>query len=98
MSTCTLEVPTSKPSIRLDHLSFSSLRTYQACPRKFAFKNVDGVPEEFTPSYFAFGGAFHRAVELVHESMIVGAPVPGADELLNAYDHVWSGLVAEKPR
>ena len=93
-----LEAPPPKSVPRLDHLSFSSIRTYQSCPRKFAFKYLEKVPEEFTPSYFAFGGAFHRAVERVHEAMIVGEPVPDLGELLNAYDRAWSDLTAERPR
>lgn len=97
MSTRTLEGTSIKPVIALDHLSFSSIRTYQACPRKFAFKYLEKVPEEFTPSYFAFGGAFHRAVERVHEALIVGEPIPCVDELVDAYDRAWLELIAERP-
>ena len=97
MITCVLKAPSIKPSISLDHLSFSSIRTYQVCPKKFGFKYLDKVPEEFTPSYFAFGGAFHRAVERVHEAMIAGEPIPCVEELLYAYDRAWSELVADRP-
>ena len=92
-----LEAPPPKAVPRLDHLSFSSIKTYQACPRKFAFKYVEKRPEEFTPSYFVFGGAFHKAVEHVHDAMIVGSAMPDLCELLDTYDRAWSGLVAEKP-
>ena len=50
MTICAPEAPSVKPSIWLDHLSFSSIKTYQACPKKFAFKYIERVPEEFTPS------------------------------------------------
>jgi RecB family exonuclease len=96
MITCALDAPSVKPSIWLDHLSFSSIKTYQACPKKFAFKYIELVPEEFTPSYFSFGGAFHRAVERIHESTIAGEPVPGLDELVDAFDRAWTDLVAER--
>lgn len=94
MSICVLEEPSVKPAFALDHLSFSSIRTYQACPRKFAFKYLEKVPAEFTPSYFAFGGAFHRAVERVHEAMLVGDPIPHAGELASAFDAAWGELLA----
>src|SRR5437868_1560801 len=98
MNTCALEAPSTKPAIALDHLSFSSIRTYQSCPRKFAFKYVEKLPEEFTPSYFVFGGAFHKAVERVHEAMIVGEPLPQLGELLDAFDGAWLDLTAERPQ
>ena len=98
MSTCAAENPSVKPSTSLDHLSFSSIKTFQACPRKFAFKYLEKVPEEFTPSYFAFGGAFHKAVERVHEAMIVGEPLPELGELLDAFDRAWLDLTAERPQ
>ncbi len=97
MNACTSEAPCVKPSIWLDHLSFSSIKMYQACPQRFAFKYVDRLSEEFTPSYFAFGGAFHRAVERIHEAMIAGASVPELDCLLDAYDRAWLELLTERP-
>src|ERR1039458_4806998 len=93
MTTCALEAPPPKAMPQFDHLSFSSIRTYQACPRKFAFKYVEKHPGEFTPSCFAFGGAFHRAVERVHEALMVGNPIPNAGELVSAFDAAWSELV-----
>ena len=93
-----LEAPSTKPAVVLDHLSFSSIKTYQSCPRKFAFKYVEKLPEEFTPSYFAFGGAFHKAVERVHEAIIVGEALPDLDELLDAFDRAWLELTAERPQ
>ena len=97
MTTCTSEAPPTKSAVAIDHLSFSSIKTYQACPKKFAFKYLEKLPEEFTPSYFVFGGAFHKAVERVHEAMIVGDPLPCVDELVESYDRAWSELIAERP-
>ena len=98
MTTGTLEVPSKKCAIAIDHLSFSSIKTYQACPKKFAFKYLEKLSEEFTPSYFVFGGAFHKAVERVHEAMIIGEPLPCVDELVESYDRAWTELIAERPQ
>ena len=98
MNACTIETPPLKTAVLFDHLSFSSIKTFQSCPRKFAFKYVEKRPEEFTPSCFTFGGAFHRAVERVHESAIAGGACPELDELLDAFDRAWLELAAERPQ
>jgi RecB family exonuclease len=96
MNTCTLEEPSIKRSISIDHLSFSSIRTYQSCPRKFALKYIEHVREEFTPAYFMFGGAFHSAVERVHEAMMIGELIPSVDYLVGAFDQAWQEMESEK--
>lgn len=97
MSVCAISKP-PKFASEIDHLSFSSIKTYQACPRKFAFKYVEKQPGEFTPSCFSFGGAFHRAVERIHESAIAGGPHPELGDLMDAFDRAWSELTAERPQ
>lgn len=73
----------------LDHLSWSGITTYAACPRKFYYRYIVQATEEFIPASLAFGGAFHRAVELIHQARIEGAPIPGIDALLAGYDGAW---------
>ena len=85
-----MEAPPLVSSATLDHISYSSVKTYQTCPRKFAFKYIEGVPEEFKPSSLAFGSAFHSAVERVQEARMQGAGVPALDEILSAFDTAWS--------
>ena len=85
-----LEAPPPLSQSTLDHLSFSSIKTYATCPRKFAFKYIEVVPEEFKPSSLAFGSAFHTAVERVQEARLQGLNVPALDEILNAFDTAWS--------
>lgn len=46
----------------VDHLSYSSITNYLACPRGWAFKYVENRPTLPTPE-LAFGSAFHGAVE-----------------------------------
>ncbi|MEI6233315.1 MAG: PD-(D/E)XK nuclease family protein [Planctomycetota bacterium] len=95
--TCVAAAPPRAVVSSLDHVSFSSLKTYQTCPRKFAFKYMEHAEEEFTGGALVFGGAFHRAVEHVHEKLIEGSPVPDADTLLNVYDESWQLETTGKP-
>jgi len=92
MSTAVLAEPASPCSVvvPLDHLSWSGINAYKTCPRKFAFRYIEQVPEEFKPSSLAFGSAFHIAVERVQEARLQGLSVPPLDEILNAFDIAWS--------
>ena len=70
--------------------SYSSLTTYEACPRRYAFRYVERLPGEIAPGQFAFGNAVHKAFErFVRERIRAraeGAPDPGADLLRLACD------------
>jgi hypothetical protein len=72
--------------------SYSSLTTYEACPRRYAFRYVERLPGEVAPGQFAFGNAVHKAFErFVRERIRAraeGAPDPGADLLRLACDEV----------
>ncbi len=46
----------------LDHLSYSSISSYLACPRNWSFKYVDKLPTYGTPD-LTIGTAIHGAVE-----------------------------------
>ena len=89
-TTAVLEAPPPTLPSQLDHISFSSIKTYQTCPRKFAFHYLEKVPEEFKPSSLAFGSAFHTAVERVQEARMQGLNVPALDEIMAAFDTAWS--------
>ncbi len=46
------------------HVSYSSLSTYDACPRRYAYAYVERVPSpEPRPAFFTFGSAAHAAFE-----------------------------------
>jgi len=68
--------------------SFSSLTTYEDCPRRYAFRYVERLPGEFPPGQFAFGSAIHKAFEVFVREQIRagtdGAPGPGLDVLQQA--------------
>jgi len=89
--------PPCRPVAMLDHLSWSSVKTYATCPRRFAFRYVEQVPEEFTASSLAFGSAFHAAVDAIHQSRIEGARFQTADVFMRRFSKVWSEKAAELP-
>lgn len=89
--------PPCRSAINLDHLSWSSIKTYATCPRRFAFRYVERVPEEFTAASLAFGSAFHAAVDAINQSRIEGARFQTADIFMRRYSEAWSEKVAELP-
>src|SRR6185295_4095891 len=93
MSTAVLTepAPPCSAAVTLDHLSWSGIKTYATCPRKFSFKYIEQVPEEFKPSSLLFGSAFHSTVEKVQEARLQGLSVPPVEELLTAFDTAWAG-------
>ena len=72
--------------------SYSSLTTYEACPRRYAFRYVERLPGEVRPGQFAFGSAIHKAFEVFIRQRIraraEGAPGSGLDLLQRACDEV----------
>jgi hypothetical protein len=100
MSTATIAAapPSSAgAAVSLDHLSWSGLKTYSNCPKKFFYHYVEHAPEEFVAASLAFGSAFHVAVDHVHQSMIEGASLPTIDTLLQKYDESWNTETARAP-
>lgn len=81
----------------LDHISYSSLKTYQTCPRKFRYKYLDQTPEEFVPASLIFGGAVHRAIEAVHEARIQAKPIPELETLHECYQEGWKETLSQNP-
>ena len=60
--------PPCRSAATLDHLSWSSVKTYATCPRRFAFRYIEQASEEFTAASLAFGSAFHAAVDSIHQA------------------------------
>ena len=56
-----VETPGALPSLADAPLppreSYSSLTTYEYCPRRYAFRYVERLPGEVPPGQFAFGSA-----------------------------------------
>jgi len=72
-----------------NYLSYSALNTYRACPLRYKFKYVDGLPETAVSASLVFGSAVHRAAELHFNRLLAGESLPELDELLTAYHDAW---------
>ncbi len=72
-----------------DHISFSAISTYQACPLRYYFRYVEHLPERMVSSSLVFGAAIHRAAQAHYEQLIAGEPPPGLDYLLEAFWAEW---------
>ena len=48
--------------VNIDHLSYSSIGTYQMCPRSWRFHYLDKVPAPASGA-MVFGNAVHGAIE-----------------------------------
>jgi CRISPR/Cas system-associated exonuclease Cas4 (RecB family) len=96
-ATAVLEPAPSCSAVPLDHLSWSSIKTYATCPKKFEYKYVTQAPEEFKASSLVFGGAFHKAVESICEARLRGDPVPEIEAVLATFDSAWAQEIAFGP-
>ena len=85
-----LDPPVSSPAER-DYLSFSAIRTYQACPLRYYFRYVLGLPEPTTSASLVFGAALHRALERHYRDLLAGEPPATLDQLLEEYQQGWAG-------
>ena len=69
--------------------SHSSLSTYAACPRRYAFRYVERLPGEVPRWWFTFGSAVHRAFEAFDKAWIrarrEGMPAPGYAVLARSF-------------
>jgi len=89
--------PPCQSAAPLDHLSWSSIKTYATCPQRFFLRYIEQVPEEFTAASLAFGSAFHSAVDFIHQARIEGAPLPTVEVALSRYSEAWSESVQNAP-
>jgi putative RecB family exonuclease len=84
--------PANKVAKRLtgrDYISWSALSTFRACPLKYKFRYIDGLPEESVSSALVFGTGIHTAVEQHYQAILSGDPTPDLDALLFAYRSAW---------
>ena len=84
-------------AIQPGHLSWSGLKCYADCPRKFHFRYVMQAPVEFVPASLAFGGAFHKATELLHQAGLEGIYTPTWQAVISKYKEAWEEEVAQAP-
>lgn len=58
------------------HFSVTQLKTWLICPRKFEYRYVRNVDQEFTPWPLAFGSAFHHSLAHHYGWLMRGEPAP----------------------
>lgn len=95
-----LDLPSSAGDIAVeltgrDYLSYSAVSTYRACPLKYYFRYVAGLPEPAVSSSLVFGTAIHAAIEWHYRAQLHGNPAPGAAELLSVYQRTWAGYASQ---
>jgi putative RecB family exonuclease len=89
MTTIKAPAPRAVELATRDHLSFSALSTFQACPLRFYFRYVAGLPEEVVGASLAFGSAMHSAVQFHFEQLLAGNEAPDLDTLLDVFQESW---------
>src|SRR5438093_8127636 len=72
-----------------DYFSFSSIRAYQACPLRYYFRYVAGLPEESVAATLVFGTSIHRAIEFYFRELLTGNAAPSTAALLEQYQIGW---------
>jgi hypothetical protein len=88
---------TELPRRKILHLSYSSLNEYRTCQRRFFYHKIACVPEERRSASLIFGGAIHRAAEILHEARIEGRNLPKIRSLMSVFDAAWKDEVASGP-
>jgi putative RecB family exonuclease len=72
-----------------ESLSFSSISMYQACPQKWFFRYVVGLPEQTKSASLVFGAAIHAALQRHFDELLVTGDATPLDVLLEAYRSAW---------
>jgi putative RecB family exonuclease len=71
------------------YLSYSAVTTYAACPLRWYFRNVMGLPEPTVSGSLLLGAGVHRAIERHFRALMLGCDAPSLDQLMEAYEQVW---------
>ncbi len=75
--------------------SFSQIWSYVQCPKKYQFKYVDKMPDEFRDSPDTIlWSAVHHALEFLYNQVNINI-VPTKEEILKEYKNYWDGKIAE---
>ncbi|OAI40704.1 hypothetical protein AYO40_04420 [Planctomycetaceae bacterium SCGC AG-212-D15] len=82
--------PASQPVTTRDYLSFSALALYTACPLRYFFKYVTGLPESIVSASLVFGSAIHASLQFHFEELLAGNQPPSRDSLLDAFWDAWN--------
>jgi putative RecB family exonuclease len=89
MITTAESIPPKRSDEPFDHLSFSALATFQACPLRFYFRYLAGLPEPIIGASLVFGSAMHAAVQFHFEELLAGNDPPDLDAFLDVFHDSW---------
>lgn len=84
----------TRPAVARDYLSWSAIGCYRACPLRYYFRYLLGLPEDSVTASLVFGSAIHCAIEHHYRELLAGAPAPAASQLLEQF---WSDWQSRKP-
>jgi CRISPR/Cas system-associated exonuclease Cas4 (RecB family) len=90
------QVPARAPPKQFDHISYSAVSTFQACPLRFYFRYVLGLPERTISASLVMGTALHRAVQYHFERLMVGETGTDLDALLAVFQDAWESYSEQR--
>jgi putative RecB family exonuclease len=90
-------LPRSPPRA-FDHISFSSVSTFQQCSLRWAFRYVHGLPERAISSSLVLGSCVHAAVQYHFEQLLMGRPATDKDTLLSVFQDAWESYDGDSIR
>jgi len=67
-----------------DHLSYSQISTYLACPLRYKLQYVEQIPPAFKSAALAFGSAIHESVGAFYHQHLIGDSLR-PDQMLDVY-------------
>lgn len=74
-------------------ISYSSLDTYQNCPLKYKFKEIDKIKEPKSKEA-VFGSVIHDTMKFIHMPSILS---PTLDQTLEHYSNSWNPAIFDNP-
>ncbi len=74
-------------------ISYSSLGTYQTCPLKYKFKEIDRLKEPKSKEA-VFGTLVHSALKFFHEPALLP---PTLEDVLNRFSKDWNDAIYDNP-
>ncbi len=74
-------------------LSYSTLGTYQTCPLKYKFKEIDRLKEPKSKEA-VFGTLVHSTLKFIHEPSLLP---PSLEDALNHFSKNWNDAVYDNP-
>lgn len=74
-------------------ISYSSLDTYQNCPLKYKFKEIDHIKEPKSKEA-VFGSTLHDTMKFIHTPGILS---PTMDQAMEHFGNIWNPAVFDSP-